>query len=41
MLGLATGDVLGAPHEGGLLERLLWRVIGRQAYSIDSTGHNG
>lgn len=29
MLGLATGDALGAPHEGGLLERLVWRVIGR------------
>lgn len=29
MLGLATGDALGAPHEGGPLERLVWRVIGR------------
>ena len=29
MLGLATGDALCAPHEGGLLERLVWRVIGR------------
>lgn len=29
MLGLATGDALGAPHEGGLLERFVWRVIGR------------
>lgn len=29
MLGLATGDAVGAPHEGGLLERLVWRVIGR------------
>lgn len=29
MLGLATGDALGAPHEGGPLERLLWRMIGR------------
>lgn len=29
MLGLATGDALGAPYEGGLVERLLWRVIGR------------
>lgn len=28
-LGLATGDALGAPHEGGTLERLIWRVIGR------------
>jgi poly(ADP-ribose) glycohydrolase ARH3 len=29
MLGLATGDALGAPHEGGMLERSLWRLIGR------------
>ncbi|MEI8369374.1 MAG: ADP-ribosylglycohydrolase family protein [Planctomycetia bacterium] len=29
MLGLATGDALGAPYEGGPLERLLWRLIGR------------
>ena len=29
LLGLATGDALGAPYEGGLLERLVWRVIGR------------
>lgn len=29
MLGLALGDALGAPHEGGLVERALWRVIGR------------
>jgi poly(ADP-ribose) glycohydrolase ARH3 len=29
VLGLATGDALGAPHEGGPLERLVWRVIGR------------
>ncbi len=29
MLGLATGDALGAPYEGGLLERLVWRFIGR------------
>jgi len=29
MLGLATGDALGAPHEGGPLERIVWRVIGR------------
>lgn len=29
MLGLATGDALGAPHEGGLLERLVWWFIGR------------
>lgn len=29
LLGLALGDALGAPHEGGLLERLVWRVVGR------------
>lgn len=29
LLGLATGDALGAPYEGGPLERLVWRVIGR------------
>jgi len=26
--GLALGDALGAPHEGGPVERLLWRLIG-------------
>ncbi len=31
MLGLALGDALGAPHEGGLLERLVWRLIGTTA----------
>jgi poly(ADP-ribose) glycohydrolase ARH3 len=29
LLGLALGDALGAPHEGGLLERLVWRLIGK------------
>jgi poly(ADP-ribose) glycohydrolase ARH3 len=29
LLGLATGDALGAPYEGGPLERLIWRLIGR------------
>ncbi|MCU0865157.1 MAG: ADP-ribosylglycohydrolase family protein [Planctomycetes bacterium] len=28
VLGLALGDALGAPHEGGPLERLLWRWLG-------------
>src|SRR5688572_396147 len=28
LLGLALGDALGAPLEGGILERLLWRAIG-------------
>lgn len=28
VLGLALGDAMGAPHEGGLLERMLWRWIG-------------
>ncbi len=29
LLGLATGDALGAPHEGGPLERFVWWWIGR------------
>lgn len=29
MLGLACGDALGAPFEGGMLERLTWRLIGQ------------
>jgi len=28
-LALAYGDAICAPYEGGLLERLLWRVIGK------------
>jgi len=28
LLGLALGDALGAPYEGGLFERLVWRMIG-------------
>jgi poly(ADP-ribose) glycohydrolase ARH3 len=28
LLGLALGDALGAPFEGGPVERLLWRLIG-------------
>lgn len=28
LLGLALGDALGAPYEGGPLERALWRLIG-------------
>jgi len=28
LLGLSLGDAYGAPFEGGLLERCLWRVIG-------------
>lgn len=31
LLGLALGDALGAPYEGGPAERLLWRLIGRTA----------
>jgi poly(ADP-ribose) glycohydrolase ARH3 len=34
LLGLALGDALGAVHEGGPLERLVWRVIG-----TTSAGH--
>lgn len=29
LLGLACGDALCAPYEGGTLERLLWRMIGK------------
>lgn len=29
LLGLASGDALGAPYEGGILERALWGAIGR------------
>jgi poly(ADP-ribose) glycohydrolase ARH3 len=29
LLGLALGDALGAPYEGGPIERLAWRLIGR------------
>jgi len=28
LVGLALGDALGAPHEGGPLERLVWRWLG-------------
>ena len=28
LLGLALGDAFGAPFEGGVLERILWRFIG-------------
>lgn len=28
LLGLALGDALGAPYEGGLFERVAWKVIG-------------
>lgn len=29
LLGLSLGDALGAPFEGGILERAVWRAIGR------------
>lgn len=29
LLGLALGDALGAPFEGGVAERLMWWIIGR------------
>ena len=29
MLGLALGDALGAPFEGGVVERLVWRFMGK------------
>lgn len=28
-LGLAIGDAFGAPYEGGPLEKLLWKIIGK------------
>lgn len=28
LLGLALGDAFGAPHEGGMLERALWALVG-------------
>ena len=31
LLGLALGDALGAPYEGGMMERLLWHLIGNTA----------
>jgi len=31
LLGLGLGDALGAPHEGGPIERLLWKAIGKSA----------
>ena len=29
MLGLALGDALGAPYEGGVVERIAWKLIAR------------
>lgn len=29
LIGLALGDALCAPYEGGLIERSLWRIIGK------------
>lgn len=29
LLGLACGDAMGAPFEGGIIERLVWRFIGK------------
>ncbi|HYQ04030.1 MAG TPA: ADP-ribosylglycohydrolase family protein [Polyangiaceae bacterium] len=31
LLGLALGDAFGAPFEGGVLERALWRIMGKTA----------
>ena len=30
VLASALGDAFGAPYEGGFLEQLLWRILGRQ-----------
>ena len=32
-LGLAFGDAICAPYEGGIMERLLWRIIGKNRIS--------
>ncbi len=42
LLGLALGDAMGAPYEGGPLERLLWRLLGttragERRYTDDTT----
>ena len=29
LLGLALGDALGASNEGGVMERFLWKIVGR------------
>lgn len=29
LLGLALGDAWGAPHEGGVVERFVWRLVGK------------
>lgn len=34
LLASATGDAFGAPHEGGVVERAVWRVIGRTTYGM-------
>lgn len=38
MLGLALGDALGAPYEGGVVERAVWKLIarGRLRYTDDT-----
>ncbi|MGF1687590.1 ADP-ribosylglycohydrolase family protein [Photobacterium japonica] len=33
-LGLAIGDTFCAPYEGGTMERLLWRLLGRNRYGL-------
>lgn len=30
MLALALGDAFGAPHEGGILERAVWTLVGKR-----------
>lgn len=31
LFGLALGDALGAPYEGGPIERFVWRIVGKSA----------
>ncbi len=34
LLGLALGDALGAPYEGGPFERFVWRIIGKTSHGF-------
>src|SRR5262245_26195648 len=34
LLGLALGDTLGAPFEGGVLERFVWRLMGKTSSGL-------
>lgn len=34
LLGLALGDALGAPYEGGPIERFVWKVVGKNSEGL-------